>query len=139
MWQSSNYEINPHATQTILNASGKGVKHLSIRRQHLLTQIDWTISSTGETSAGKSSLINLLLNEQVLPTGVLQNTLTICEISYGAKQEAVIHFGNKEKTSLRLGDIKSDTLKQFIEKPTNDEDWCEKIEIKTPNSLLKVI
>ena len=120
-------------------AGGKGVKHLSIRRQHLLTKIGLTLSSTGETSAGKSSLINLLLNEQVLPTGVLQNTLTICEISYGAKQEAVIHFGNKEKTSLRLGDIKSDTLKQYIQKPTNDKDWCEKIEIKTPNSLLKVI
>ncbi|KAM7448138.1 hypothetical protein ABFA07_003866 [Porites harrisoni] len=91
----------------------------------------------GETSAGKSSLINLLLNEQVLPTSVLQNTLTICEISYGAKREAVIHFGNREKTSLRLGDIKSDTLKQYIQKPTNDKDWCKKIEIKIPNSLLK--
>ena len=118
---------------------GKGVKHLSIRRQHLLMKIYLTLSSTGETSAGKSSLINLLLNEQVLPTSVLQNTLTICEISYGAKREAVIHFGNKEKTSLRLGDIKSDTLKQYIQKPTNDKDWCKKIEIKIPNSLLKVI
>ena len=63
----------------------------------------------------------------------------MCEISYGAKQEAVLHFGNEEKTSRTLGDIKSDTLKQFIEKQTNDEDWCKKIEIKTPNSLLKVI
>ena len=40
---------------------------------------------------------------------------------------------------LTLWDIKSDTLKQYIEKPTNDRDWCEKIEIKTPNLLLKVI
>ena len=45
----------------------------------------------------------------------------------------------KKKTSLRLGDIKSDTLKQYIQKPTNDKDWCKKIEIKIPNSLLKVI
>ena len=38
-----------------------------------------------------------------------------------------------------LGNVKSDTLKQYIEKPTNDRNWCKKIEIKTPNSLLKVI
>ena len=38
-----------------------------------------------------------------------------------------------------LENIKSDTLKQYIEKPTNDKDWCKKIEIKTPNSLLQVI
>ena len=99
---------------------------------------DLTFSSIGETSAGKSSLINLLLNQQVLPTSVLQNTLTICEISYGAKQETVIHFARQETPSLILRNIKSDTLKQYIEKPTNDKDWCEKIEIKIPNPLLKV-
>ena len=98
-----------------------------------------TLSSTGETSAGKSSLINLLLNERVLPTGLLENTFTICEISYGAKQEAVIHFARQGTPSLKLRNIKSDTLKQYIEKPTNDKDWCKKIEIKIPNSLLKVI
>ena len=97
---------------------------------------DLTFSSKGETSAGKSSLINLLLNQQVLPTGVLQNTLTICEISYGAKQEAVIHF---KESSFKLEDTKFDALKQYIENPTNDEDECEKIEIKIPNPLLKVI
>ena len=96
------------------------------------------LSSTGETSAGKSSLINLLLKEKVLPTGLLENTFTICEISY-AKQEAVIHFARQGTPSLKLGNIKADTLKQYIEKPTNDKDWCKKIEIKIPNSLLKVI
>ena len=88
---------------------------------------------------GKSSLINLLLNERVLPTGLLENTFTICEISYGAKQEAVIHFARQGTPSLKLRNIKSDTLKQYIEKPTNDKDWCKKIEIKIPNSLLKVM
>jgi len=78
-----------------------------------------------------------LLNQHVLPTGFLQNTLTICEISYGAKQEAVIHF--KKSSFKKLEDTKFDALKQYVEKPTDEEDWCEKIEIKIPNPLLKVI
>ncbi|KAJ7392765.1 hypothetical protein OS493_010420 [Desmophyllum pertusum] len=57
----------------------------------------YTVLIAGETSAGKSSLINLLLNDHVLPTNIMQNTLTICEISYGARKEAVVHFSKQSK------------------------------------------
>ena len=94
---------------------------------------------TGETSAGKSSLINLLLNDQVLPTSIIQNTYTICEISYGAKRKAVIYFAKPEKTPLKLKYINVNTIKQYIEKQTDDEhEKIEKIEIMIPNPLLEV-
>ena len=93
---------------------------------------------TGETSAGKSSLINLLLNERVLPTCITQNTHTICEISHGARKEAVLYFSKPSKPARTINADKFGKIKDYIEKPVEDEHWCEKIEIKIPNTLLKV-
>ena len=83
-------------------------------------------------------MINLLLNESVLPTSITQNTLTVCEISYGAKREAVIHFDKPEIKPIKLQENKFFEIKQYIEKPTDDKQWCKKIEIKIPNPLLQV-
>ena len=95
---------------------------------------------TGETSAGKSSLINLLLNEKVLPTSVLQNTLTICEISYGLRKEAKIHFDKYKpgEEPIRLKGKDFDRMRKYIEQPVDGERRCKKIEIKINNALLKV-
>lgn len=37
---------------------------------------------SGEASAGKSSLINLLLCEQILPTAITASTSRVCRIKY---------------------------------------------------------
>lgn len=99
-----------------------------------------SISPTGETSAGKSSLINLLLNEKVLPTCVLQNTLTICEISYGPKKEAKIHFDKYKpgEEPIRLKEKDFHLMREYIVQAVDSERRCEKIEIKINNALLKV-
>ena len=97
-----------------------------------------TLIQTGETSAGKSSLINLLLNDHVLPTCITQNTHTICEISYGERKEAVLHFSKRSKSTRTINENKFTKIKEYIEKPVEDENWCKRIEIKIPNSLLKV-
>ena len=93
---------------------------------------------TGETSAGKSSLINLLLNDEVLPTGVLENTLTICEISYGQRKEAKIHFDKPGEEPIRLKKEAFDLMRKYIKQPVDGERRCEKIEITIKNELLKV-
>ena len=73
-----------------------------------------------------------------MPTCIMQNNLTICEISYGPKKEAVIHFAKRGKMPIKLKERKFDKMTEFIEKPTDDEHWCERIEIKIPNPLLQV-
>lgn len=98
----------------------------------------YTVLILGETSAGKSSLINLLLSERIMPTSIKQSTLTICEISYGVTEEAVLHLANRSKPSRVLTGDRFDKYKDYIQKPIEDENWCEKIEIKIPNPLLKV-
>ena len=68
----------------------------------------------------------------------MQNTHTICEISYGSRKEAVLHFSKQTKPSLPLKENKFHKIKEYIEKPLEDEHWCERIEIKIPNRLLEV-
>ena len=113
-----------------------------IRSRGALFYLVWFlfVFPTGETSAGKSSLINLLLNEEALPTYVLQNTLTICEISYGPRKEAKVNFDKYKpgEEPIRSKGKEFDLMRKYIEQPVDGERRCEKIEIKINNALLKV-
>ena len=51
----------------------------------------------GETSAGKSSMLNLILGEELLPFSVLSTTSTICELKYGRKERINIHYKEERK------------------------------------------
>ena len=95
-------------------------------------------TTSGETSAGKSSLINLLLGKNIMPTSIQQNTLTICEVSYGPAEEAVLHFANRRKPPRVLTGDTFDRFKYYIQEPIENENWCEWIEIRIANPLLKV-
>ena len=53
-------------------------------------------SLTGETSSGKSSLINLIMGEELLPYSLLSTTSTICEVKFGTKRKIVAHFKDKD-------------------------------------------
>ena len=50
----------------------------------------------GETGSGKSSLINLILGEELLPYSVLSTTSTICELKYGEQRRIITHFKDKD-------------------------------------------
>ena len=73
-----------------------------------------------------------------MPISIMQSTHTICEISYAAKKEAVIHFSEHSKPPLKIRESKFGMIKEYIEKSLEDENWCKRIEIKIPNQLLKV-
>ena len=65
----------------------------------------------GEASAGKSSLINLILGERLLPSSSLSTTSTLCELKYGEERKIVAHFKDTDsKTGL--------TSTMFLENPT---------------------
>ena len=65
----------------------------------------------GEASAGKSSLINLILGERLLPSSSLSTTSTLCELKYGEERKIVAHLKDTDsKTGL--------TSTIFLENPT---------------------
>ena len=53
-------------------------------------------SLTGETSSGKTSLINLIMGEELLPYSLLNATSTICELKFGRERKIVAHFKDKD-------------------------------------------
>ena len=105
----------------------------------------------GETSSGKSTLLNLILGEQLLPYSVLSTTSTICELRYGDTPKLVVHFKDKgsgdtsrtvllEKPTEASEQSYLKQISQFVHRKTNREKGSdyEKIELFWPHDLLKV-
>ena len=105
----------------------------------------------GETSSGKSTLLNLILGEQLLPYSVLSTTSTICELRYGDTPKLVAHFkdkGSGDTSKTVLLDKPSEASEQsylkqiskFVHLKTNREKGSDykKIELFWPHNLLKV-
>ena len=105
----------------------------------------------GETSAGKSTLSNLMLGKQILPYSVLTTTSTICELRYGDTPKLVAHFKNKgsgdtsktvllNKPSEASEQSYLQQISEFVHLKTNREKGSdyEKIELFWPHNLLKV-
>ena len=51
----------------------------------------------GETGAGKSSMLNLILGEEILPFSVLSTTSTVCELKYGRQKRIKVHYKKEGK------------------------------------------
>ena len=111
----------------------------------------------GESSSGKSSLINLIMGEELLPYSVLCTTSTICELKFGEERKIVAHF--KDKDPETGSDTKTIPLRENDPKTASEEESylqqissfvhvkCDrekasiykKIELFWPHSLLQVL
>lgn len=60
------------------------------------------VAVIGQIRTGKSTLINALLGEEVLPTAFLQCTEVITEVRYGEQNKAVLRFLNPLPDNVRL-------------------------------------
>ncbi|XP_028400625.1 putative leucine-rich repeat-containing protein DDB_G0290503 [Dendronephthya gigantea] len=121
-----------------------------------LQQRDYYILVAGETSSGKSCLINLLLGVELLPYSCLSTTSTICEIKYGIDPKLVAHrkatSDNSESypplppKTVRLKEprVCEKSYKAQIapyvhkKKDRGEGSSYEKVEIFWPNELLQV-
>ena len=83
----------------------------SFRNYSCIIENGFYLAVLGEASAGKSSLINLILGERLLPSSSLSTTSTLCELKYGEERKIVAHFKDTDsKTGL--------TSTMFLESPT---------------------
>ena len=96
---------------------------------------------TGETGAGKSSLLNLLLGSEVLPHSILSSTSTICQLRNSPQARAEV-FTRHGKLEPILFDMESDIaeqrewLQKYVTDRTDAEYKC--IDIYWPLPMLKV-
>lgn len=80
-------------------------------RMQMLEENECCILVSGEASAGKSSLLNLLLEEEILPSHVLPCTSAITVIKYGKTRHAKVLYRNGQHTDIPTLD--EDGLKQL--------------------------
>lgn len=104
----------------------------------------------GETGAGKSSFINLLLGTSILPTSNLPCTATVCELrtSPDGRKSAVLKYKNiedrKRRQPPRVLDLHNAAeLRELADCIENVDDLgespFERIEIYWPFPILQVI
>ncbi|XP_019640987.1 PREDICTED: uncharacterized protein LOC109482623 [Branchiostoma belcheri] len=138
MKQELNDQLADQLERNVPNFMAKFLLH-----KERMTSRKCPILVAGETSAGKSSLINLLLDEEVLPTSHLSNTYTICEIRYGEVRTIKLHRrdGTCEDRVLQEDDSLVDLLKKYVEEKGDRDQPTDypRVEILLPREFLKDI
>ena len=65
-----------------------------------------SVALVGEFNAGKSTLINALLSEEVVPMGVLPTTAHPCVMAYGPRKQARIHYSDGRLVDVDFADAR---------------------------------
>ncbi|XP_068705943.1 uncharacterized protein in xynA 3'region-like [Montipora foliosa] len=83
-------------TLNLLQKKVPNVKESVKNHKLRLDRQEYFVLVAGETSSGKSSLINLIIGEEILPHSVLSSTSTICEIKFGEERKIVAHLKDED-------------------------------------------
>jgi len=93
----------------------------------------YTFVVVGEFSTGKSSFLNALIEQDILPTGITPTTATNNVVKYGEEDRITINKCDGTK----LLNTDSDILKDFIAKEIKRAEEIDTIEIQRPIAFLK--
>jgi GTP-binding protein EngB required for normal cell division len=66
---------------------------------------DLSIAVLGRFKAGKSSFINHLIGQDVLPVGVTPVTSVVTDVGYGPRESAVVHFSDGGELEIPVHDV----------------------------------
>lgn len=96
------------------------------------------VAIIGVTSSGKSTLVNAILGEKILPIAIKPSSSIIITCSKGDEREGVIYFRDREPLILNGESLNEDTIKQYADESsnTNNKFNVTQIDIKSPKYLL---
>jgi hypothetical protein len=91
------------------------------------------LATVGQFKRGKSTLINALIGEPLLPTGVAPVTSAITIVRYGASPAAEVVFKDGQRTSIPISEVHT-----FVTEADNHENLrhVAAVEIFSPSPLL---
>jgi small GTP-binding protein len=117
-------------------ASGLGAKSLSTRlHREMVKKLDedrFHLVVVGEFNHGKSTFVNALLGETVLPVGVTPTTAAIHHLKYAEKPEATVVFQSGKRDSIPFEDTR-----KFAVGGGSSPDEIDYLEVGYPAPLLK--
>jgi Dynamin family len=98
-----------------------------------VTEGRFYVACIGQFKRGKSTLLNALLRDRILPTGVLPLTTVPTVVRYGASRRARVRFQGETWT-----DIAPENLAQYVSEELNPENkkGVVAVEVFSPSSLL---
>lgn len=123
----------------ILNLYSKeekyGDKLLSIQNRNINNK-ETIVPVLGMQGMGKSTLINSILSENILPNEADETTCVPVEVRYGEDRKAVVYFINSDKTQI-INTIED--LSEYVDNNYNlgNEKGVEKIILYRPIDILK--
>lgn len=102
-----------------------------------LERKEYPIVVAGETSAGKSSLLNLIMGEHMLPREILSSTSCICRIFNSEQKKAVVIDESGRK--FEINDVRKETLSKYvcIDRSENKTRRYRTVDIYWPVPMLK--
>jgi len=90
----------------------------------------------GDFKRGKSSLVNAILGEDLLPSAVTPETVTINRLSYAETPKAEAVLQNGRRASLDVSELKRDLLERLIHQLPAPIDY---IDVRANNAMLEDI
>ena len=92
-----------------------------------------TVSVIGQFKRGKSALVNRILEDTVLPVGIVPVTAVVTTVEYGEKSAAV-HFNNGV-----VKEVEFEEISTYVNEQENQDNKLNvtKVAIKTPSEFLK--
>ena len=101
---------------------------------------DWSddrirIGLVGDTSSGKSTLINAIIGKDILSSSVVPSSGVLVCCTYGSKEEIVVHFLNGSEQILKDDDFCTDKLQEYSDERYNvgNKKGVSSIELRSPN------
>ncbi len=92
-----------------------------------------TVSVIGQFKRGKSALVNGILEDTVLPVGIVPVTAVVTTVDYG-ERSAAVHFNNGV-----VKDVAFEEISSYVNEQENNDNQLNvtKVAIKTPSEFLK--
>ncbi|NFN18838.1 dynamin family protein [Clostridium botulinum] len=113
------------------------VEWLNQRKKQIKSNII-RIAIMGITSSGKSTLVNSLLGEKLLPVAILPSSSIIITVSKGEKRQATIYFKDKSPEVYDDINLNMEVISTYADenKNSNNKFNVAQIDIKSPDFLL---
>lgn len=96
------------------------------------------VAIMGITSSGKSTLVNALLGEKILPMAIRPSSSIIITASKGENRQAAIYFSDRKPLILNEDSLNEESISEYADenKNPNNKYNVTQIDITTPNFIL---